>query len=110
MLEPDPLPSYLFFYWLAFWDLDTDRNDAEGAVPFTAILRYCRAFDIVQEDAVDETVAYIRALDRSYQRLRSEELKAQTEDKTKGAQGTPAPNNPTGRGQWPKPMRQSESA
>lgn len=88
MLEPETLPNYLFYYWLAFWDLDTCRYDAQGAIPFSEVLRYAAAFDITSEPDVEEFVAYIRALDRTLQRLRIEDMNSSTS----GAQGAPPPD------------------
>lgn len=74
MLEPEPLPSYLFFYWIAFWDLDTCRYDVQGPVPHSETLRYAESFGIILDHEVEEFVAYIRALDRALQHIKNEEL------------------------------------
>jgi hypothetical protein len=64
---PELLPG-LSLYLTGFFDLTADRQlgfGSVGAIPFTAIVRYCELYDL--DDETTETfIFHIRKMDQAY--------------------------------------------
>jgi hypothetical protein len=64
------LDRHLRFTWQAFWDLSNDRPavfGGIGGIPFSAIDRYAKRYDITDVDEFDRFARLLKAMDTVFQ-------------------------------------------
>jgi hypothetical protein len=64
--EKPYLSRELFWYWDSFIQLNTERFKDGGEIPWSAIDRYCRRWEIISNYEFDFFVYMIREMDSIY--------------------------------------------
>lgn len=62
------------FYWEAFWELSTERNEM-GPIPFSALDRFGNRYEIYDEE-FDSFSYFMRGLDSEYMDIMQKEIEA----------------------------------
>jgi len=81
--KPEPkLDMATIFYWQAFRELNSARNEL-GPIPWTAMNDYCYRWGINKAEEFDSFCFFIRGIDSAYLKIKNKELEDKRNSKGK---------------------------